>query len=481
MGSGRRESWRRALVAVLLVAAGALWLPASDLSKAVAKQHPIFLGRYTETQFWEVLLGSLLLLAVSIRVAIASRVPPGLRWKRRLLAGAAALATLLAVEVTWRVVRQPRYRVAEMTQLAGWPADLVDGVVRSRPPGRRYDVRFEDRPEVGHHFLREPPGHPLVHVRLTIDENGFRNRSVPERAEIVVLGDSFAEGSYVDDDETWPARLASRIDRGVYTMAVSGTAPADYLATARALAFRYRPRTLLCLLYEGNDFDAGALGGAVGHRGASLRSLVKSSPLRFVLKTAAMRWFGGVPVRRPLSGEESVSWIPVRVPGGSSGRPYAFQSQDLAGFFTTRELFRASPGWRAAAASLEALADLCGRHAARLAVAYAPAKPRVVLPLAADRIPAGALRSFAAFALKGLPPEPAFREQFFAHLDDREAVVEAFCRDRGIPFWSVTEALRQAASRGVQVYYTYDQHWTAEGHAAVARQLAEDLTAAGEM
>jgi hypothetical protein len=42
------------------------------------------------------------------------------------------------------------------------------------------------------------------------DEHGFRNPPRPERAEIVVLGDSMAFGYGVDDEEAWTTLLADR-------------------------------------------------------------------------------------------------------------------------------------------------------------------------------------------------------------------------------------------------------------------------------
>ncbi|KAA3627410.1 MAG: hypothetical protein DWQ08_07835, partial [Proteobacteria bacterium] len=56
-----------------------------------------------------------------------------------------------------------------------------------------------------------------------------------------------------------------------------------------------------------------------------------------------------------------------------------------------------------------------------------------------------------------------------------ERVVEDYFRSRGITFVSLTGALRAAARRGVQTYFTYDQHWTPDGHQVVAAELIEAL------
>ena len=49
-------------------------------------------------------------------------------------------------------------------------------------------------------------------------------------------------------------------------------------------------------------------------------------------------------------------------------------------------------------------------------------------------------------------------------------------RVEGIEFISTTDILREQMTRGVQVYYTYDQHWTRWGHLAVAQIVSRYLS-----
>lgn len=61
-------------------------------------------------------------------------------------------------------------------------------------------------------------------------------------------------------------------------------------------------------------------------------------------------------------------------------------------------------------------------------------------------------------------------------LDTKESVLRDFFREEAVEFVSATEVLRNAAAEGRQVYYTYDQHWTAAGHVVVAEELYRYLT-----
>jgi hypothetical protein len=46
------------------------------------------------------------------------------------------------------------------------------------------------------------------------------------------------------------------------------------------------------------------------------------------------------------------------------------------------------------------------------------------------------------------------------------------CQEAGIRFVSLTEPMRRAASAGEVLYAPEDSHWSAAGHAFVAKQVA---------
>ena len=87
------------------------------------------------------------------------------------------------------------------------------------------------------------------------DRWGFRNRDVPERSDIVVIGDSHTYGNTATMDDSWPYVLGRLSGREVYNMGMGGYGPNQYfhLFTTRALALR--PRTIVVGLYMGDDFE----------------------------------------------------------------------------------------------------------------------------------------------------------------------------------------------------------------------------------
>jgi hypothetical protein len=120
-------------------------------------------------------------------------------------------------------------------------------------------------PYLGHAF---PPNHEGRIERAggefsftyTTDEYGFRNPSPwPERAEIVVLGDSMVFSYGVGNDETWPALLGEQLPRSrIINLGLIGAAPQQYFRIYEALGESLQPDLVLFCLLPGNDVgDAG--------------------------------------------------------------------------------------------------------------------------------------------------------------------------------------------------------------------------------
>jgi hypothetical protein len=86
------------------------------------------------------------------------------------------------------------------------------------------------------------------------DKNGFRNRIIPTKADIVTIGDSHTYGQTVEYEDAWPRVLASLTSCRVYNMAVSAGGPLQYAILAEE-AIRFAPRFILVGIYFGNDFS----------------------------------------------------------------------------------------------------------------------------------------------------------------------------------------------------------------------------------
>jgi len=324
-------------------------------------------------------------------------------------------------------------------------------------------------PYIGH--LHTPhnafPGgegdHQIVHH---VDGLGFRNAwPWPERADIVVIGDSVTFGQNVADDEAWPARLAERAAPSrVINLGLIGAGPEQYLRLSETYGLPLEPRLVLVGVFARNDFwDAGVFGrwleaGAPGNY-MVWRDFGRPEPVdvslrhpRKILERAnrayvipAVRRSHLFALVRGLRGGVEADPPPApRIYRFEDGRSVQLHEADFVA--KTR---RAQPGERVfelAIASLQQLHARALAHGAHVLMVLLPGKEEVYLPLLGDPTPdpARALRS---------------------------------AMDRlGIEYLDLAPAMRARAAEGEQLFYEVDGHPNPTGQALIARLVHEHLT-----
>lgn len=85
------------------------------------------------------------------------------------------------------------------------------------------------------------------------DSLGYRNKYVPERADIVTLGDSQTYGESSPAKYSWPSILGSLTGKETYNMGVSGYGPAEYFYLLGNGALEFKPDVVVVGFYLGND------------------------------------------------------------------------------------------------------------------------------------------------------------------------------------------------------------------------------------
>lgn len=461
------------------------WAVPSDVVELVVRQRPVLLGRYSEGKLVGLCLATALFLPVAAMLLAGTRAVE-IVVRMALLLGSVALG-FAVVSILSAVPISPRYLETPVRELV--PAqnpDALEGITRRRQPDQRFEIRRGDSPPQARSYPDAPPGFPEAEVVLTTDENGFRNLASPPRVDVVVTGDSFAEGSMVDDTETWPALLAEATGRSVYSVAMSGASPWEYLNNLAAFGLPRHPRVVLVMIYEGNDFKRSSEPRVPtdpdaeltpGERLRRMRELAfEDSPVRARLKRWLLQKASPVAADAPLPEDPALSWMPVRVTAGGSTSYYAFEPKRLMRLAWTPERFEGAPEWTTNERIFLRIRDVSRRHGAEPVFVYAPSKPHVVMPVVRDRVPPEALHAFASHASGGLSEPERFARDLYARLGTQERVFLDFCAREGIACLSPTEALRDRLAAGEPVYFTYDQHWTRLGHQVVAR-CAERLPA----
>jgi len=458
----RQKIW---LVLVVSVNA-ALWLISSNVVELVARDEQTLLGRYSRTHFaWNIAV--LLVSAVGCYIDWSR----GERYKRRWFQVVAVVIFLLpSLALADRLLRTPQ----------------AEHYVRETPAYRRpsnamFNRSFVDRPNAYRTYPNAKPGFGTVDCRLQTDARGYRNQTALETYDIVALGDSFTEGSNVSDEHPWPVRLAGLTGRSVYNLGISGYDPFHYRESLREVGLSLRPRVVICMIYEGNDFRSTKSDEKRRDPGVAKRfqDYVARSPLISRADQLLVDFFGPIGSHAPLANSLPIDWLPVGTMHDGDTRYYAFEPKQLRDLYQSADGFAADKHWISPREQLAEIHDLCRQGGAELVVAFAPTKAHVVLPLAAAGLDPRAVREFAAIGLgNALPDGGEFLQLLMSRLDARETVVGEWCKANGARFVGLTQALRQKAAEGSQVYYTYDQHWTPPGHEAVAAAMASLLQAA---
>lgn len=184
------------------------------------------------------------------------------------------LGTLLLVPLGTRVVLGER-TLRHWTKLLLSFAVLLVGWLVVEVAVRVFDVNAISVPEL-------MPDPVLGHVRRPnrggMDAWGFRNERVPDRADIVCIGDSQTYGANVRAMDAWPRALARHTGLEVYSLSEGGYGPLQHLAlTERALELS--PRVVVVAFYQGNDLvDAHRVAGLEHWKGMRDPTLAYSVP-----------------------------------------------------------------------------------------------------------------------------------------------------------------------------------------------------------
>jgi hypothetical protein len=320
-------------------------------------------------------------------------------------------------------------------------------------------------------------------IELPAGALGFPNPpevAARERADLVLVGDSFGVSAGVRAPPGLQAELERATGLAVLNLSLAGLGPVQErgLLETHGLARPPRaPRAVVWLWFSGNDLTASyepLLARRDGKTTWAEAWPERAVPL-FRLPGVLAALVAGAPApprREPLPG--------FAFPTADGGtRPVWFHPDYLRQLGWSRAEWEAFPTWQPVQAELAAARDACAAHGARIVLVYLPTKAEVLLPLVAR----DAELVVATLGALGQPPPTGLAEEvletLLAHRGAQEDLVRDACESAGIPFLSATPALTALAGRGELGYLVADTHWTSEGQAALLAPLLAFLRAEG--
>jgi SGNH hydrolase-like domain, acetyltransferase AlgX len=342
------------------------------------------------------------------------------------------------------------------------------------------------------------------------DPLGFRNAAVPDRVDLLAVGDSLTYGYAALPDGSWPYHLQQLSNRLVYNAGVGGYGPLEYSVTIDEL-MKLQPTTVLLGLYLGNDLQNTYVSVYADHRFPQFAS---SDPqVREALSAAdaapapelTKRQFRSPNVNRsnelPLLQQtldrSALYSIARNVYVALRGEEYRFPNP-ISSAANTFEAARRRPG--RIAYDLEPKFRTVFRDPEFLSVAVNDTDPRVreggriakeALLSIHKRLKAKGVRlvvvllpyKATVYAERlGDPARSGLPRSFFnlVRMEQRHAQeFREFLSERGIEFADARSAMMRAFSRGVQPYpETEDDHPNTNGYRAIAETVLPMVTVA---
>jgi lysophospholipase L1-like esterase len=305
-------------------------------------------------------------------------------------------------------------------------------------------------------------------VDIRINAIGFRESSALGDAQIMALGDSFTFGWGVSESESWPESLEQELETTVYNLGVHDASPKQELELLKYVLGQHgdkiRMKTLLWMIYEGNDLEDDYSEQVVRHDKPVAVPLFKGTVVESaedLVKTVREQSVIARLRRGQLSWSKSIqktSGTPFSVDGVDLVYPLYISEKlgprlfyqyyvDLAGMPASY----VETHWnrRALEAVFDEMRKLAESHEFEVAVIFAPTAARLHGPYFTDF------------------PEVSERAHFLELV--RHLSVAA-----GFSFVDLYELMRPYASAEL-LYFRDDDHFNQRGHALAGGIIAREL------
>lgn len=247
MGDFRNGRFNQVAVIVLSgLGLGAVWLLNRETSGSISHA----LGRYPASTLIENALWTWAILSAAYLAL--SRQKPTHRITVVAVPSLTLLAVVVAIElpamVGWYDYR--RLLVPKMPGASG-PHNRVyhrDGPPR-RPPGDSFTTRQAGAAAI----VYDLPAPRVYRAAFRYDAYGFRNSENRDRADVVLIGDSFVEGVRVTQEQIVSSVLEALINRAVVNLGQADYGPMEELVTLEKFGLPLRPEWVVWFIFEGND------------------------------------------------------------------------------------------------------------------------------------------------------------------------------------------------------------------------------------
>lgn len=284
-------------------------------------------------------------------------------------------------------------------------------------------------------------------VAVRYDRNGFRNAADLDKADIVVIGDSYIEAPMIRDKALSTTVLAGLQGRTVANLGNSGYGPQQELAVLKRFGLPLRPEVVVWAFFEGNDLSNVEEYPGKAARVARQHALWQDFWFRSLSRNLLALYFR--PQNQCVPNARIQEYRAEFSDENNSSSPVFFAPSEVVSYpeETVREV----------QSYLREAYELCRDRHIRFMVVFVPEKYRVYHDLSNVRLSTDELRSWTVHDL------PRLLRRLLADLSP------------DIEYIDLTPALKAESRKGIATYLPDDTHWTADGHRVAAEAIHRAL------
>ncbi len=370
------------------------------------------------------------------------------------------------------------------------------------PPGRVYDkeLGFKFEPNLKAEFQFDvnccdlviagqvanplPTGEPEMGMTMTVytDADGFFNETVPDRCDIVAVGDSYVGQTPVPHDRGWLQLVGRDTGMKVYNLGVGHFTVQQELIALKRSGLPKKPRVVLWGYFQANDlyeaeqFDDYQKSGT-DWRTFRMRQLNFERPFPYNRPVARIL----LALFRHLSLDAEVPKPPYpgphKISAGGVEKPMAFNRYYFHAPALSRPEIEDSREWEIICSCLRQAKKVCKKSDAKFVVLYFPAKLSAYAPYVMDKFDRKKIHEFALAGLRDLSHIDA--DELIERIRKNRLVqyqmLKEFCDSEGIALLDTMPAIRGSIEKGQWPYFCYDTHMNIVGNRVVAEVVSAYL------
>ena len=323
----------------------------------------------------------------------------------------------------------------------------------------------------------DPSRYPIIHFR--VDEDFLSNPKRLERADVLLVGDSFGNAVSALTPPGLQSRLAEETGLAVYNISEPGAGPPQQKWMLRNHGLSKKPSAVIWFFFDGNDLLDGNIQTVARNAGYLTWASVPRHrrPPTWFLPTMLKFWSRQ---QWPASSEQT--YLPGFdfVLADGSTIPFWFHPIHLDALSHPEEWWRSMPGYPDSLEAIRRARRMTEDAGARFLFLFVPCKTHVLISrVERDAELAHRMASHMQRRISESDPEE-FLKSLLLNRGVQEQLMREFCESEGIEFLSARRFLEELADEGEPGYFSADTHWSPAGHGTLVEPLAEWLRGEAE-